>query len=434
MTDPHISQLKAVASKLSNSQSAPDKIEALQHAFKLFSEETTRLEHGYVQLRADFQGINKELESTNARLLQKLNELDTATNYLKNILSNMSQGLMFINLAGTVTTFNRGAERILGHSSMDVLFQLYHENFPDDLFGFSMRQALNQRLQPPSPLLVVRGSGPEAQDLEVDARFVLKEKEITPLTTRDEHLDFTEGIIVLIKDVTEVQRLRRRAERNDRLKELGEMAASVAHEIRNPLGGIKGFASLLQRDLKDQPHLQQMASYIIEGTENLNRLVTNVLNYARPMQLNLETVDLVPVILDLLASVRLDSKLSRGIDYELNVQTDSVLVKVDIYLLRSVLLNLVVNAVQAMPDGGKITLAIDSDPMYAVLEVTDTGVGIPEENLEKIFAPFYTTKPDGNGFGLTESLKVIQAHGGALEVRSQVGVGTTFTVKVPLLR
>lgn len=434
MTDPHILHLKAVASQLSGGQPTPEKMESLQHAFKLFSEETTRLEHGYVQLRADFQGINKELEATNARLLQKLNELDTATNYLKNILSNMSQGLIFINLAGTVTTFNRGAERILGQPSMDVLFQLYHENFADDLFGFSMRQALSQRAQPPSPLFVVRGGGPDAQELEVDARFVLKEKEITAPTTRDEHLDFTEGLIVLIKDVTEIQRLRRQAERNDRLKELGEMAASVAHEIRNPLGGIKGFASLLKRDLKDQPHLQQMASYIIEGTENLNRLVTNVLNYARPIQLNLEVVDLVPVLLDLLASVRLDSKLSRGIDYELSVQVDSVVVKVDIYLLRSVLLNLVVNAVQAMPEGGKLTLGIGADPMYAVLEVTDTGIGIPAENLEKIFAPFYTTKAEGNGFGLTESLKVMQAHGGALEVRSQAGVGTTFTVKVPLLK
>lgn len=434
MSEPHLTQLKAMTSQILASNTAAEKIESLKKAFQLFSEETTRLEHGYIQLKEDFRGINQELETTNTKLLQKVRELDTATNYLKNILTNMSQGLIFINLAGTVTTFNRAAERILGQASMDVLYQLYQENFPDDLFGFSMQQALSQRTQSPAHLFVVRGQGSEAQELEVDVRFVLKDKEVIASTTRDEHLDFTEGLIILIKDVTEIQRLRRAAERNDRLKELGEMAASVAHEIRNPLGGIKGFASLLQRDLKNQPHLQQMAAYIIEGTENLNRLVTNVLNYARPIQLNLETVDLVPMMLDLLTSVRMDTKLSRGVEYELKVDADSVIVKVDSYLLRSVLLNLVVNAVQAMPEGGSITFSVLRDAINAILEVSDTGIGIPEENLDKIFAPFYTTKADGNGFGLTESLKIIQAHNGALEVRSKVGVGTTFTVKVPLLR
>lgn len=433
MSEPNLNQLKAIAAQLESSQPTSEKMASLKQAFQLFSDETKRLEHRYVQLKEDFRNINQELEATNTKLIQKVQELDTATNYLKNILTNMSQGLIFINLAGTVTTFNRAAERILGQASMDVLFQLYQKNFPDDLFGFSMQQALSQRQQPPTPLLVKRAGETESQELEVDVRFVLKEKDVATSTTRDEHLDFTEGLILLIKDVTEIHRLRRTAERNDRLKELGEMAASVAHEIRNPLGGIKGFASLLQRDLKNQPHLQQMAAYIIEGTENLNRLVTNVLHYARPIQLNLEKVDLVPVMLDLLTSVRMDNTLSRGVEYQLNVDVDEVFVKVDTYLLRSVLLNLVVNAVQAMPSGGNITFSIHRDALNVMLDVSDTGVGIPQENLDKIFAPFYTTKAEGNGFGLTEALKVVQAHGGTLEVQSQTGVGTTFTVKIPVI-
>lgn len=297
-----------------------------------------------------------------------------------------------------------------------------------------MQEALSQRREPHCPILITRGKGPEAQEIEVDARFVLKQKELAAPTTRDEHLDYTEGLIILFKDITEIQRLRRQAERNDRLKELGEMAASVAHEIRNPLGGIKGFASLLQRDLKDQPHLQQMASYIVEGTENLNRLVTNVLNYARPIQLNLEIVDLVPWMLDVLYSLRMDSKLSQNITYALHVDTDSLMVKVDPYLLRSVVLNLVVNASQAMPEGGSVDFSLRKKGSDAVVEVADSGVGIPEENLEKIFDPFYTTKLEGNGFGLTEALKIVQAHSGAIEVRSQVRKGTIFSVKIPISR
>lgn len=434
MPEPNLSHLKAAASQIASSQTALEKAEALKRAFALFSEETARLEQDFVQLKDHFKGVNEELESANARLLQKVRELDVTTNYMKNILANMSQGLLFINLAGTVTTFNHAAETILGQKAMEVLFQLYKENFPDDLFGFSMQETLTKHHVPHSPILITRGKGPEAQEIEVDARFVLKQKELAAPTTRDEHLDYTEGLIILFKDITEIQRLRRQAERNDRLKELGEMAASVAHEIRNPLGGIKGFASLLQRDLKDQPHLQQMASYIVEGTENLNRLVTNVLNYARPIHLHPETVDLVPWMLDLLYSVRMDSKLSQNVTYALNVDTDSLIVKVDPYLLRSVVLNLVVNAVQAMPEGGSVDFSLRKEGSDAVVEVADSGVGIPEENLEKIFDPFYTTKPEGNGFGLTEALKIVQAHSGAIEVRSQVEKGTIFTVKIPLSR
>lgn len=434
MPEPNLPQLKAAASQITSSQTAFEKAEALKRAFALFSEETARLEQDFVQLKDHFKGVNEELESANERLQQKVRELDVTTNYTKNILANMSQGLLFINLAGTVTTFNHAAETILGQKAMEVLFQLYKENFPDELFGFSMQEALSQRREPHGPLLITRGKGPEAQEIEVDARFVLKQKELAAPTTRDEHLDYTEGLIILFKDITEIQKLRRQAERNDRLKELGEMAASVAHEIRNPLGGIKGFASLLQRDLKDQPHLQQMASYIVEGTENLNRLVTNVLNYARPIQLNLEIVDLVPWMLDVLYSLRMDSKLSQNITYALHVDTDSLMVKVDPYLLRSVVLNLVVNASQAMPEGGSVDFSLRKKGSDAVVEVADSGVGIPEENLEKIFDPFYTTKVEGNGFGLTEALKIVQAHSGAIEVRSQVGKGTIFTVKIPLSR
>lgn len=434
MVEPNLSHLKEAASQLSSSRTPVEKIEALKRAFELFSEETQRLEIGYVQLKQDFTGVNQELEAANSKLVQKVRELDVTTNYLKNILGNMAQGLLFINLGGTVTTCNRAAEAILGQQSVEILFHPYSDSFPDDLFGFSMNETLAKRVQPSTPLFVKRGKGPDAQELEVDARFVLKNKELAAPTTRDEDLDFTEGLILLFKDVTEIQRLRRQADRNDRLKELGEMAASVAHEIRNPLGGIKGFASLLQRDLKDLPHLQQMATYIVEGTDNLNRLVTNVLNYARPIQVNLETLDLVPLMLDLLCSVRMDAKLSRDVDYVLDAEVDSLIVKVDAYLLRSVVLNLVVNAVQAMPDGGGMVFRLKRQDPHALIEVSDTGSGIPQENLEKIFAPFYTTKPEGNGFGLTEALKIVQAHGGALEVRSEVGVGTTFTIKIPLVR
>lgn len=434
MLEPNLSSLKAAAQEISSGQTIEEKIASLERAFQLFSGETARLDEVYQQLQKDFKDVNEELASANAKLLQKVRELDITTTYLKNILGNISQGLIFINRAGTITTFNRAAEAILDIPSVEVLFQLYKDCFADDLFGFSMEEALLRRREPPNPYIVVHGTGPKAKELEVDACFVPRTKGVSMSTTRDEHLDFTEGLIILFREVTDIQRLKRQAERNDRLKGLGEMAASVAHEIRNPLGGIKGFASLLQRDLKDQPHLQQMATYIVEGTESLNRLVTNVLNYARPIQLNLEPVDLIPLVLDVLYSVRIDPRLSQGIEYSLSVEVESLPVKVDSYLIRSVLLNMVTNAVQAMPQGGDILFNLRATDGDALLEIRDTGVGIADENLNKIFSPFFTTKSDGNGFGLTEALKIVQAHGGTIEVVSQVSKGTIFTIKLPLLK
>ena len=412
-------------SQLSSQQTEEEKISSLQHAFQLFSEEAAQLENTYLQLKQDLQSVN-------GKLVQKVRELGVTTNYLKNILLHMSQGLIFVNLSGIVTTYNHAAESILGRGTMDVIFHSYQENFSDMEFGFSMEEALAKRLVPPKSLLVSHPKNGGTQELEVDVRLVLKNQTAAAPTTRADDLDFTEGLILLFRDVSEMQRLRRQAERHDRLKELGEMAASVAHEIRNPLGGIKGFASLLQRDLQELPHLQQMAGYIVEGAENLNRLVTNVLNYARPVDLVLETTDLVPLMIDLLYNVRMDPTLSNAIEYSLNVEADSLMIKVDAYRFRSALLNLVVNAVQAMPEGGAICFTLRQEGNHAIVSVTDCGIGIPEENLEKIFSPFFTTKANGSGFGLTEALKIIQSLNGTLEVHSQVGKGTTFTVRLPL--
>ena len=214
-------------------------------------------------------------------------------------------------------------------------------------------------------------------------------------------------------------------------KELGEMAAMVAHEIRNPLGGIKGFASLLQRDLKNDPELEQMAGYIVEGTDNLNRLVTNVLNYSRPIVPNIESTDLVALVKDLRQLISADHAVDPSVEIIIETAKPVLYAPIDPQFIQSAFLNLIVNAIQAMPQGGILKIILDEENGAAVLKVSDTGVGIQEDNLEKIFSPFFTTKPQGNGFGLSEVHKVIQAHGGTIDVQSAIGKGTQFTIRLP---
>ncbi len=432
MSKAKLKDLQEAALEAVTSEKASEKIEALSRAFKLFSDETRRLEAAHAQLTKDFQDVNVELDQANTRLSQKLLELDTSTSYLKNILTNMSQGLLFINKASIVTTYNKSAETILGRSAVEVLFEPFEQSFDDQAFGFSIKKALANKIAPPTTTVTLRPSTAHTQVLEVDARYVVKKDGSESSKHLDATLDYTEGLIILVRDITDVRRLKLLAERNDRLKELGEMAAMVAHEIRNPLGGIKGFASLLKRDLSGQPELQQMASYIVEGTDILNRLVTNVLNYARPVQTELTAVDLVKLIKETRERMVIDEKLIKGVQIAITSDQTECVLLLDGPLIQAALFNLIVNSIEAMPEGGTVTLWLTLTDGNAVIKITDTGVGIAEENLNKIFSPFFTTKPHGNGFGLSEVYKVIQAHAGTIDVTSIVGQGTTFILKLPI--
>jgi signal transduction histidine kinase len=426
MADLNIKNLREFVHEASAEISQQKKIESLTKACELFTQESERLEKSYSALKEQFKELNIEFEDALQQLNQKLVELDVITYYLNSILSNISQGIFFIDLNGCVTTYNEAAQTILQIYSEKVLFHLFWDCFADNAFGFSMREAL--ALQKPTGTTYAAFDLPSGikRELEIETSFVLRqeEKKGTPF-------DAMQGIIVLIRDITEIRILQMAANRNDRLKELGEMAAMVAHEIRNPLGGIKGFASLLQRDLKDNPEMAQMAKYIIEGTDNLNRLVTTILNYARPVQPKIELGDLVALAQELLFLIQADSNVQPKITCVLKTGYKELMVPLDIQLMKSALLNLAVNGIQAMPDEGQLSISIESSEGQAVIKITDTGKGIAPENIKKLYTPFFTTRPSGNGFGLAEVLKIVQAHGGTIDVQSELNKGTEFTIKIP---
>jgi signal transduction histidine kinase len=430
MSKSSLTHLQKVVQEVSASKNSQEKIAALTKAFELFVRETGRLETAYSALKEQFEMVNLELEKANTNLKNKVNELDFTTQYLNSILSNISQGILFIDLKGNITIYNAAAEQILKVDQQSVLFKDFWANFQDDIFGFSMREALSVRKSPHTTFatLELPGSG-QTLELETDTTFVVKERDANHDLESNET---TQGMIVLIRNITDIRRLQHLANRHDRMKELGEMAAMVAHEIRNPLGGIKGFASLLWRDLKEHPQMQQMAGYIIEGTDHLNQLVTNVLSYSRPVQIHLEATDLVSLMIDLQHHLEVDENVSKNIHINNRSTSPIIMHSLDPLLMKSSILNLIVNAIQAMPQGGTIDIALDQTQHETIVKVSDTGTGIPEENLEKIFSPFFTTKAEGNGFGLSEVHKVIQAHGGTIDVISKAGKGTTFTITLPL--
>lgn len=385
-----------------------------------FSFESMQIDNAYDALNAQFQTLNFELQETNHKLQGKVAELDILADYLKSLLDNIAQGILFIDMNGTITTYNKAAEAMLGIPKDDILFRPFWNNFKDDAFGFSLQQALRE--QTASTYWATY----QNSELEIATTFSLRGD-----NAPTKSLYQKQGMIVMIRDVTEIRHLQILAARADRMKALGEMAARVAHEIRNPLGGIKGFASLLKRDLAGNPELEKMADYIVEGTDSLNRLVGQILQYARPVQPHLEKTNLVATLQEVQQYVLADSSIdTQKIAIAIEAISE-ISISIDASLFKSALLNLVVNAVQAMPEGGKITLSAYEEMGYVILSIADTGTGISEENLSKLYSPFFTTKPEGNGLGLIEVQKVVQAHGGTIDVSSSLGKGTAFVIKLP---
>lgn len=396
-----------------------DKIDTLMRAFELFCQETGRLEGAYSNLKKDFQEANVELAETNQKLSLKVKELGQLTSYLETILTHISQGLIFIDLSGKITLFNPAAYQIFSPSSPEVVGKNFLDLFPDTLFGFSLTRALEAQKAPHFTRLSY-SPGPDENEklLDIEANLLLNPEEAT-------------GLIVTVRDITELKRLELLTQRNDRMKELGLLAAEMAHEIRNPLGGIKGFASLLERDLKEHPELKKMASYIVEGTDELNALVSHVLDYARPVEPHFTSTSLKELIEEVVRLVELDHSLQPKPHFKIKLTPEKLKASVDPHMLKGALLNLTVNSIQAMPQGGEILFKGALEKNQLILEIQDTGPGIPKEDREQIFSPFFTTKTEGNGFGLTEVHKVVHAHGGQIDLIVSKKRGAHFKMTLP---
>ena len=412
MSDHILQQLQQSAELALKSQSAQEGVQHLSRAFALFSEEATRLKTAYAKLQERFQTVNQELGA-------KVLELRRITHYLNNILKNISDAILFIDLEGMVTMINDAAQKLLKIKAEENLFKKYWTLFPDDYFGFSMREALKFGI---SQKLLYKSYPNDRKEVEISTTFVYEGPKLY------------HGMIVVLRDVSEKQKLQLIANRNDRMKELGEMAATVAHEIRNPLGGIRGYASLLYRDLEKEKHLQEMAGTIIEGTKSLEKIVTAILHYARPIQIQPQTLDLAVYLKQICKFIKVDPAFPENVELKTHIPYMPLLAPFDPEALKSALLNLLFNAFQAMPQGGVLTVSLLKMDASCQIAISDTGIGMEEELMKSLFSPFFTTKQKGNGLGLVETQKIIQAHFGAIDVRSQPKKGTAFTLTLPLKR
>jgi len=219
--------------------------------------------------------------------------------------------------------------------------------------------------------------------------------------------------------------------RADRLSALGELSAGMAHEIRNPLGSIKGAVEILRDDYGPEDAKYEFIQILLKETDRLNHIVQEFLGFARPKQPEFQQADLNAAIESVLALTALEAKKT-GVKVEKRLDPSIGIRSLDMSLLRQAFLNLVLNAIQAMDNGGVLTVVSALRGDLLEITVADSGRGISEENRKKLFTPFFTTKKNGTGLGLAITYRIIENHRGTIDVASEPGKGTTFTVKIPI--
>jgi PAS domain S-box-containing protein len=383
----------------------------LAAALRLFDETTAAL-------GSRIQRLEEVLLQKTRALAAQVEEADRLRARLDLVLESVASGVIAVDGDGRIITANAAAQAALGADA--ATGASYRAAFPDS----------------PLPRLLagseVVGAYEHLRRAADGSRRVLAAK-ATPLRDAAGRLL---GAVEVFEDVTEVRRLQEEVERADRLQQLGEMAAGVAHEIRNPLNGIEGFASLLARDLPAGTPGRRHAELIVGGVRDLNRTVSGLLEFTRARRLERRPHrpgDLAATVVELVRA-ELGGAATPALEVEDRWRGGSV--ACDAVQLKQVLLNLLQNAVQALqehrPDAGvvRLTIATDDDGA-AVFTVDDDGPGVPAEARQRIFTPFYTTKDHGTGLGLAVSYRIIDQHGGALAVADSPLGGARFTVTLP---
>jgi PAS domain S-box-containing protein len=365
-------------------------------------------EQELVRLRSEAEARAQEFES-----------------YNDNILRSVTSGVITFNEDSIVTTFNEAAGRILRIEWQSIIGKTC-----DEVFGVGSKISRLLTRAHRYGEIITR----EQFELEQrDGRRIWLGVSTSLLKNRAERFI---GTTFVFTDLTEVKELQAQVQLRERMTVVGEMSAGIAHEFRNFMGTILGAAKLIARQIKPNDVAQESLSTILHVISDMDYLITQFLNFSKKTEL-----DLKPVALDAWLRRVVDQVWAQSASdthrAEIHCPANIAAVSMDEVLMRQALSNLVQNAVEAMPKGGRVqvtTIVVKSHSGRPELElrVTDTGLGIPGDRLEKIFLPFYTTKTRGTGLGLALVHKIVLLHNGRIQVESQEGKGTTFRVHLPI--
>jgi two-component system sensor histidine kinase PilS (NtrC family) len=377
-------------------------------------------------LRAFISGyLAERIKERDRQLADTSRALQRARLDTDDILRHLNSGLLTIDASGYVIFFNRAAERILGYREEDVKGMHCQDVFAERMPNLS--QTLQRRLEDKL----------HAPRLEIEIRRGDRDTIPLGLSTSclTEHSGALRGVIAIFSDLTEAKELEAKVRTQDRLAAVGELSASIAHEIRNPLAAISGSVEVLKEDLELSGDAARLMELIVKESDRLSMITTEFLEYARIDSPVLTKVELCHLIGDVIQVLHHHPGYREGM--RLLVEADDAITYViaDDHLTRQLLINLAVNAVEAFEGRpGTVTFRIVTDAVNEIVElyVEDNGPGVSSENLRRVYQPFFSTKKHGTGLGLAIVHRVAVAQKLKLSVDSQLDVGTTFMIEFRL--
>jgi len=364
------------------------------------------------ELAAQLRLLGKQVETDRVRML-------TEKSTLQQMVDHLEDAVIFFNQEGRILSFSRAAESILGAPLDDAVGRALEELLPDDHPLHAVLADVFARPQGARNRTIALSVDGESRDYLVS---------VWPVTDGDQLI----GAMALFRNLQSIRSVQSLISYSAKLAALGGLTSGVTHEVKNPLNAMMIHLEIIRSKLGARSD-EVGRSLEVMGAEirRLDRVVQGFLRFARPQELKLTPVDLTALLTGI-ASLLEEEWRAAGIRFVLDLDTALPLVTGDEELLRQAFLNIVQNACQAMASGGTVT--IDTAPMAGgtvQVRVADDGAGISSENLEKIFKLYYTTRPDGNGIGLSLVYRIVQMHDGAVDVTSEVGRGTTVTVRLP---
>ena len=355
-------------------------------------------------LTSKLRQVRVELKTTSGALesLQALHE---------NIIQSISSGLITTGLDGRITLVNAAAQKLLERRGDELAGRPVQEFFVDPLPGVESRQAHAE----------VRCDAPKKFRKTFRVRVAALH---VPEST-------DQGYVYAFDDLTEIRRLEREVRMQDRLAAVGRLAAAIAHEIRNPLTSIAGSVSMLSSVPEMNDEHRRLLDIVTRESQRLNSIITDFLAYSRPKQYHFGNVDLLPLVEDTLTLIEHRMAAEKtGITIERKFAASQALVMADGDKLKQVFWNLCENSVRAMQQGGRLTVAIEPLGSDWQVSFTDTGSGMTQQQIEKIFEPFQSNFEGGTGLGLAIVYQIVQAHEGKVWARSKPGQGTTFVLRL----
>ena len=340
---------------------------------------------------------------------------------LNQIMTGLEDGLLLFNAGGRAVLVSPSAEKFLGARADDVLGRSASEVFPP---GHPLTQVL--RIEQGEALQPIESAEVKLDGADGSRRVGVSVQGITENGRRM-------GTLMTLRDLDSLERIGTQLQVSERLAALGRVTAGVAHEVKNPLNAMRVWIEILKANLPSDSEPQQALKILDSEIDRLNRVVRTFLDFTRPVELKLEEVDLAALLGEVLALARPQIEAAH-VEVAAELQPNLPPASVDRELIKQAVLNLVLNACEAMPGGGRIIVSLRRRGDMAEVTVADTGPGIAREDQAKVFQLFFTKKPGGSGMGLATCFRIVQIHNGSIDFTTEVGRGTAFRLELPLAR